>query len=309
VPSDERPVIAAADAAPGDADPGPVRPGSGGHAADSPTGEDRVLEAPEAEGAAEEPEPSASQGAAPSAAPNEPAASVRRARPRRLVAAVAAAAIAVAAALVAATYTPLFSADAIRVRGIHHLTKGEILRASGLERGVNVFHLDAEAVEARVERDPWVAEATLTKELPGTVVLTIRERVPVAVVNDGSVERLVADDGGLLGIGAPSDLPRIVANEGATTTDPAAVRSAATAVSAMRPDVRRQIAFVYLLPEGELALELHSGVPIAYGAPEDAASKAQALAALLRYAERTGERYSAIDVSVPTAPAGTLVGS
>jgi cell division protein FtsQ len=153
-----------------------------------------------------------------------------------------------------------------------------------------------------------VAEATLTKELPGTVVLTIRERVPVAVVSDGSVERLVADDGGLLGIGAPSDLPRIVANEGATTTDPAAVRSAAAAVSAMRPDVRRQIAFVYLLPEGELALELHSGVPIAYGAPEDAASKAQALAALLRYAERTGERYSAIDVSVPTAPAGTLVG-
>jgi hypothetical protein len=76
----------------------------------------------------------------------------------------------------------------------------------------------------------------------------------------------------------------------------------------MRPEVRRQIAFVRLLAEGELALELRSGVPVVYGPPEDATSKAEALAAMLRLAERTGERYTSIDVSVPTAPAGTLVG-
>jgi cell division protein FtsQ len=242
------------------------------------------------------------------AASEEPQAPRRRVRTRRLVALIAAAALIVAAGLVAATYTSFFAADAIRVRGIQHLTKGEILRASALARGVNVFHLDAADVEARLEREPWVAEATLTKELPRTVVLTIRERVPVAVVNDGSVERLVADDGSLLDIGAPSTLPRIVAGDGATTSDPGAVRAAAGVVAAMRPDVRRQIAFVRLLAGGNLALELRSGVPVAYGSPADAASKAQALAALLRYAERTGERYTSIDVSVPTAPAGVLVG-
>lgn len=248
---------------------------------------------------------------APSAAPaaaTEGEAPARRARPRRLVAVVAVAALILAASLVAATHTSLFAADAIRVRGIHHLTKGEVLRASGLERGMNVFHLDAAAVEARIERDPWVARATLTKELPGTVILTIRERVPVAVVNDGSVERLVADDGVLLGVGAPSSLPRIVADEGATTTDPAAVRGAAVALSAMRPAIRHQIAFVHLLPDGGLGLELRSGVPVVYGVPDDPAAKAQALAAMLRYADRTGERYTSIDVSVPTAPAGTLIG-
>jgi cell division protein FtsQ len=242
------------------------------------------------------------------APPDGSAAPLRPVRTRRLLALVAAAALIVAAGLVAATYTPLFAADAIRVRGAHHLTKAEILRASGLERGVNVFHLDADAIEARIEREPWVAEATLTKELPGTLVVTIRERVPVAVVNDGSVERLVADDGGLLGIGAPSNLPRIVADEGATTTDAAAVRSAADVVAAMRPDVRRQVAFVRLLRGGDVALELRSGITVVYGSPDDATSKAQALTAMLRYAERTGERYTSIDVSVPTAPAGTLVG-
>jgi cell division protein FtsQ len=248
------------------------------------------------------PDPDASSG---SADPPPPA---RRVRPRRLVAVIVAAALVVAAGLVGATYTSVFAADAIRVRGAHHLTKGDILRLSGLERGVNVFHLDAEAVEARVERDPWVARATLTRELPGTVILTIRERVPVAVVNDGTVERLVAGDGGLLDVGAPQNLPRIVAEEGATTTDPAAVRAAAAAVAAMRPDVRRQIAFVRLLPEGELILELRSGVPVAYGSADDAVAKAQALAAMLRSVERTGERFTSIDISVPTAPAGTLVG-
>jgi cell division protein FtsQ len=242
------------------------------------------------------------------AGPADPAAPARRVRPRRLVAVIAAAALVVAAGLVGATYTSLFAADAIRVHGVHHLTKAEVLRLSGLERGVNVFHLDAAAIEARIERDPWVARATLSTELPGTVIVTIRERVPVAVVNDGTVERLVAGDGGLLGVGAPPNLPRIVAEQGATTTDPAAVRAAAGAVAAMRPDVRRQIAFVRLLPEGDLALELRSGVPVVYGSAEDAAPKAQALAAMLRSVERTGERFTSIDVSVPTAPAGTLVG-
>jgi hypothetical protein len=76
----------------------------------------------------------------------------------------------------------------------------------------------------------------------------------------------------------------------------------------MRPEIRRLVAFVVLLPEGELALQLRSGVPVAYGPAEDEASKAQALAAMLRLAERTGGRYTSMDVSVPTAPAGTLVG-
>jgi cell division protein FtsQ len=226
-----------------------------------------------------------------------------------VVALTVALAIAVVVSLVAATHTSMFSAKAIRVRGAHHLTKGEILRLSGLERGVNVFHLDPGAVAERIERDPWVARATVTKDLPSTVILTVRERVPVAIVNDGSVERLVGDDGGLLDVGAPSTLPRIVADEGATTSDPDAVRAAARAVSAIRPGVRRLIALVVLRPEGELALELRSGVRVTYGPAVDVSSKAQALAAMLRYAERTGARFTTIDVSAPTAPSGSLVGA
>ena len=63
-----------------------------------------------------------------------------------------------------------------------------------------------------------------------------------------------------------------------------------------------------LLPGGELTLELRTGVPVTYGFAGDTASKAQSLAAMIRYAERSGARFLWIDVSVPTAPAGTLVG-
>jgi cell division protein FtsQ len=214
----------------------------------------------------------------------------------------------IGAGLVAATHTAIFSAEAIRVRGANHLTKGDVLRLSGLERGVNVFHLDPGSVADRIERDPWVARATVTKDLPSTLILTIRERFPVAVVNDGSVERLVGDDGGLLDVGAPSTLPRIVADDGATTSDPEAVSAAARAVSAMRPEIRRLIELIVLLPAGDLALELRSGIRVTYGdAAAESTSKAQALAAMLRYAERKGARFTSIDVSAPTAPAGGLV--
>ena len=47
---------------------------------------------------------------------------------------------------------------------------------AGVTADTNVFTLDAGAAERRLERDPWIAAATVTKDLPSTLVIDVHER-------------------------------------------------------------------------------------------------------------------------------------
>lgn len=204
------------------------------------------------------------------------------------------------------TRTSLFSARTITVRGVAHLTRSDILRIADIGSGTNVFTFDTAAAEHRLERDPWIADATITKDLPSTVSVDIHERVAVAVVASGGALRLVADDGVLLGTALPdlaSGLPHIAsAEQGGPELTTDAVRAAARAAAAMAPPLRRQVDVVSVLADGQLRVDLRSGAQVAYGPAVDLVEKAQALGALLAYAASQGMTLSSADVRVPSAP-------
>ncbi len=52
-------------------------------------------------------------------------------------------------------------------------------------RGANLVRLELASAEARLRRHPWVAEAELTKELPGRLRVAVVERQPVALLARG----------------------------------------------------------------------------------------------------------------------------
>lgn len=58
--------------------------------------------------------------------------------------------------------------------------------------GRSLLALDLVAAEARVEQEPWILDASVRRTLPGTLEVTVRERVPTALaLVDGQV--LVVD--------------------------------------------------------------------------------------------------------------------
>ena len=204
----------------------------------------------------------------------------------------------------AATRGPLFHAETIRVRGLEHEARADVLRIAGVDANTNVFTLNAAAAERRLQAQPWIAEATVTKELPTTVVIDIREHVAVAVTESAGVPRLVAEDGSLLEVaGGLTILPQIVAADETTMGLPIESEAgAASAIAAMEPTLRSQVERVTIMPNGELQMDLRSGAAIAYGSPEEPAAKADALGALLRWAAGQGRRLLSADVRVPAAP-------
>jgi cell division protein FtsQ len=232
-------------------------------------------------------------------------------RVRKIAAIAFIAAVLIGAGAVTMTRSPFFDARSIEVRGTSHVARAEVLRIAAITPKTNVFTLDARAAEVRLERDPWIAHATVTKELPSGLRIDIRERVAVAVVQSEGVLRLVANDGALLEAAPPREavgLPAIASTEEGTEPTPDSLRGAARAIAEMAPTLRRRIDGVSILADGQLRVDLSSGADVAYGEAVDLPEKAMALRALLDYAAGRGAAVMSADVRVPSAPTAVLSG-
>jgi cell division protein FtsQ len=248
----------------------------------------------------------------------EPASTSGNDRLRKIAAVVFISVVVLGAGVVTITRSPFFAARTIEVRGASHVHRSQIIRLAAVDTRTNLFTLDAGAAERRLERDAWIADATVTKDLPSTLIIEIHERVAVAVAVSDGVPQLVADDGAFLETATPRvamGLPSIaVANpEGGQPSDSVepsaeAVGGAARAIAAMAPTLRRRIEGVSILSDGQLEVKLLSGASVRYGEAVDLREKAMALRALLDYAAGRGATVVSVDVRVPSAPTAVLAG-
>jgi cell division protein FtsQ len=128
------------------------------------------------------------------------------------------------------TTSPAFAIDKIEVKGLVRMERPELLDAAGIELGRNVFARGPAEVKARLLKHPWIASASVSRRLPGTFSLEVREREPIALLvvepcsdahlrsetdtgcDDGSSLYLLSDDGKLFkrfDAKDPVDLPVI----------------------------------------------------------------------------------------------------
>lgn len=221
--------------------------------------------------------------------------------------------ICVAIAGAGLTSTSLFHAKSIAVEGERHLSERQVLRLAGIDHDTNVFRLDEGAVRRRLERDPWIANAIVSANLPSSISISVSERVPVAVAltkEDG--RQLIAEDGTPLGVAAGgSALPevRLVGEPGQPGPAFDAVAAGASVAGGMPPAIRLQVELVVIGSDGTITLHLTDGVTVTYGGPDEFEAKAEAIAAILGYADEQGRALMSIDVTAPAAPTARFVGS
>ena len=205
------------------------------------------------------------------------------------------------------TLTPLFKVRAIHVSGASSLTTAAVLRLAGLGPNTNVFYLDTREAEARLEASPLIRSAIVTRHLPGTLDILVRERVPVAVTDTGTGAVLVGGDGVVMGAAPPSaKLPAIVV-VGAVLPDQRDLAGAASALSALSAPIRARVATVSV-SGGQLTLQMQGGLQVVYGDARQPEAKAQALKALLVWVAGQGTVITSVDVSAPAAPTAELAG-
>ncbi|HEX4448917.1 MAG TPA: FtsQ-type POTRA domain-containing protein [Polyangiaceae bacterium] len=74
-----------------------------------------------------------------------------------------------------------FAITAVEVTGNDQRSSDAIVAESGLEVGANVFVADLDAAQAKLVGDPWIAQATLARRLPGTIAVHVTERKAAAL--------------------------------------------------------------------------------------------------------------------------------
>ena len=202
-------------------------------------------------------------------------------------------------------HSRLFAARVVTVVGAAHMPVGEIVAAAGLTDHPPLIDVGA-AAAAGVERLPWVAHATVSREWPDGVRITVEERVPAAAVEElgGSGWAVVSRSGKVLTAvaQAPAGLPHVVGPvppgaPGSTARDLGAALVVATSLPRA---FASQVTSVAEDRAGEVSLQLTSGLDVYLGSTAQLAQKYEDVAAILRGAVL--QAGSTIDVAAPATP-------
>lgn len=205
--------------------------------------------------------------------------------------------------------TPLFALREVRFDGLSHARDDELLARSGLALGENLFRVDLARAARALQSHPWVESARLERRPPGTILASIAEHKPAALVQLGALY-LLDEQGRLFKRAAPEDgldLPLITGLSRETWQDQQLRLFAAlhlldtwqaggfalAALSEVRLDEGG--GFTLFARDGALVQEIRLGAT-------DISLKLKRLAQVRAALARRGEQAARIDLDNPARP-------
>lgn len=206
----------------------------------------------------------------------------------------------------------LFVVRSISVTGTHLVTQAQVIAAADVPLGTPLLNVNTGAVAQRVEAIRQVASATVTKDWPDHLAITVTERVPaVAVRMAGGGYDLVDGTGVIVRWtrSKPGGLPVFKTSlTGAALHGAPAVAAAAAVLGELAHWLAAQVVTVSATPvltgDGgsvvqaqQVMLVLRDGTTVVWGDASDAAQKNRELQIVLK------NRVHNVDVSAP----GTVV--
>ena len=163
-----------------------------------------------------------------------------------------------------------FQVRDVLVRGRVRIDQNDILTRLDIQQGMPVFGIDLAAAQEKLEEISWAKTVQITRRLPGTIIIDIEERKPVALWQHQRKIRLIDETGAVLaadnletygslplivGENAPYNVMEILALLQAEPTVAAQLESA-TRIGNRRWDLRLKNGINIHLPESNVELAL-----------------------------------------------------
>ena len=198
-------------------------------------------------------------------------------------------------------YAVWFSAwlavEDIDVSGAETVEASDIRARSGIDEGEPLVSVDLATAERRIGALAVVRSVSVTRQWPHGVLISIVERVPIAVVEIGGRLRGMDADGVVFRDykKAPPGLPRVTTSIGTTS---AALREAGKVIAALPQELSLRVDHVQVTTVDQISLVLKDGRVVSWGSADESDRKAEVLAVLLATVQAPF-----YDVSVPSKPA------
>lgn len=154
--------------------------------------------------------------------------------------------------------------EAVKLSGQRETNEFQILEALEIQEGSSLALFDAEGARTRLTDIAWVKSASVMKLYPGTLNVTIEERLPFALWQRGDVVSIINDKGDVITDDVDGRYANLllVVNHGAQ-------RRAGEIIEALKPvpEVRARVRAAFLVGQRRWDLMLENGITVRL--PED----------------------------------------
>ncbi len=148
----------------------------------------------------------------------------------------------------------------IMIEGLtNEFRRGEVIAALGVDYEEPTLQVSAAAARQRIQSLPWIADANVQRLFPGTLIVSIRERVPFAVWQNRGQITVIDVEGQVISEFAEDADPALplVVGEGANGD-----ASEILATLAARPEIRARMRAIVRVGARRWNVRLNNGIDI-----------------------------------------------
>ena len=228
--------------------------------------------------------------------------SPRRRRRRAVWISAVSAVVAVALFFVFLFYSPVLALKTVVVEGTELMPREQVEAALEPLKGQTLPTISDADVRALLKDRPEIEEIDVAAQPPSTLVVTITERVPVAVLQDGAQLVLIDEQGRRLAVAADrASVPLPLIDGGAEAVNLQVFPSITSVLAALPAEVLAKLESASAATVDSVELKLASGQTVFWGSADANEAKARVLEALMRMAP-TDPPVQVYDVSTPDRP-------
>jgi cell division protein FtsQ len=221
---------------------------------------------------------------------------VRR-RPWRMTGYAAVALLVVGALVWAVGFSPLLAVRRVEVVGVPSTEVATITRLAQVPIGEPLVRVDRDAVAARVAELATVADVSIERSWPSTLVIHADPRVPFLVVQNPQGQLQVVDEGGMAyaQVSAPPRGVPVVYAASSAALSRDALAAAVSVVRVLPPALQRRVGKVTVSSANLVTLRIGQ-TDVVWGGMDHPERKLAIMTALLKGSPRS------MDVSAPDTP-------
>lgn len=194
-------------------------------------------------------------------------------------------------------FSPVLAVRAVEVVGVPESEVAPIRELAKVPLGQPLARVDADAVATRVAERATVADVSIERSWPSTLVIHASPRTPFLVVKNPKGQLQVVDETGVayaVVSKAPTGVP-VVTAASAKALSRDALMTAVTVVRVLPPTLQRRVSAVTVSSANLVTMKVGS-TTVVWGGVAEPERKLEILTALLK------GRHKVIDVSAPSTP-------
>lgn len=185
--------------------------------------------------------------------------------------------------------------EVVQLHGRAHTPQETLLKIANLKIGMPILGVDLRELHAKIMKIGWVEDAVVERRLPGIIRISLRERIPIAMLQNNDKHKLIDRSGAIIEGADPSQFTHLTVVAGKN-----AAPHAADILSILRtePELFSEIWAVSYKSERRWDVHLKNGMAVRL--PEiDPVSAWSRLAIIDRKRDITSRDLAVIDLRVP----------